>query len=172
LENFSHGSQNFLWQLPDGIYFWGQKSNITPVRPIPSLIRKQKSLTWKHLSRIGRTKFSYVQPWNHGRRQSDGNFFFRKNRFFSDKKSLFVLKIDKKKIWKSRNQYFILTPFIGSKKSLHIIIYFMRIPVVINDNTFNASVKNTIECITWWLVCFMFYLYFSSFFQFSKIYFI
>jgi hypothetical protein len=52
---------------------------------------------------------------NHGRRQSDGNFFFRKNRFFFDKKSYFVQKIDKNGKWKSRNQYFILTSFIESK---------------------------------------------------------
>jgi hypothetical protein len=50
-------SQKFLWQLPDGICFWGQKSKLTPVRPIPSVIQKDKSLTWKHLSEIGRTNF-------------------------------------------------------------------------------------------------------------------
>jgi hypothetical protein len=66
-------SQKFVWELPDGICFWGQKWRLTSVRPIPSVIRKEKSLTWKHLSKIGRTKFSYGQPWNHG---SDGNFFF------------------------------------------------------------------------------------------------
>jgi hypothetical protein len=80
-------SQKILWQLPDGICFWGQKWKLTPFRPIPSVIQKQKSLTWKHLSKIVRSKFSFGQPWIHGRRQRDGFFFFRKNRFFFDKKS-------------------------------------------------------------------------------------
>jgi hypothetical protein len=38
-------SQKFLWQLPDGICFWDQKWKLTPVRPIPSVIRKEKFFT-------------------------------------------------------------------------------------------------------------------------------
>jgi hypothetical protein len=48
-------------------------------------------------------------------------FFFRTNRFFFDKKSLFVQKIDTNFFWKLRNQYFILTSFIECKKLQHFI---------------------------------------------------
>jgi hypothetical protein len=89
-------SQKFVWELPDGIFFWGQKWKVTPVKSIPSVIQKEKSLTWKHLSKIGRTKFSFGLPWIHGRRQSDGFFFFRKNRPNSSRKSIiFFLEITK-----------------------------------------------------------------------------
>jgi hypothetical protein len=37
-------SKKFVWELPDGICFWGQKWKLTPVRPIPSVIQKEKSL--------------------------------------------------------------------------------------------------------------------------------
>jgi hypothetical protein len=39
------------------IFFWGQKWKLTPVRPIHLAIQKEKSLTWKHLSKIGRQNF-------------------------------------------------------------------------------------------------------------------
>jgi hypothetical protein len=111
-------SRKFLWQLPDRICFWGQKWKLTPVRPMHSVIRKEKSLTWKHLSKIGRTKFSYGQPWNHGRRHSDGNFFFVKFGFSPIKSPNSSRKSIKKK-FKSLNQYFILTSFIRSNNFVH-----------------------------------------------------
>jgi hypothetical protein len=46
---------------------------------------KNVVLSRKHLSKIGRTKFSFGQPCNRGRRQSDGNFFFLKIGFSSIK---------------------------------------------------------------------------------------
>jgi hypothetical protein len=55
-------NQKFIWELHDGIYFWGQKWKLRPVRPIPSVFQKEKFPTWKHLSKIGRTKFSFGQP--------------------------------------------------------------------------------------------------------------
>jgi hypothetical protein len=88
------------------------------VRPIPSVFQKEKSLTWKHLSKIGRTKFSFAQPWNHDRRQSDGMFFFVKISFSPIKSP----NSTRKSIWKSRNQYFILTSFIESKNTCLMIL--------------------------------------------------
>jgi hypothetical protein len=44
---------------PTDFVFWGHKWKITPVRPIPTVIQKDRSLTWKYLSKIGRTKFSF-----------------------------------------------------------------------------------------------------------------
>jgi hypothetical protein len=69
-------------------FFWGQKWKLTPVRPIPSVIRKEKSLTWKHLSKIGRTIFIWTAMKS--RQTAEWRtFFFRKNLFF-------VQKINKK----------------------------------------------------------------------------
>jgi hypothetical protein len=47
-----------VWRIRKKM-FLRSKMKLTPVRPIPSVIWKQKSLTWKHLSKIGRTKFSF-----------------------------------------------------------------------------------------------------------------
>jgi hypothetical protein len=99
------------------------KMKITPVRPIPSVIRKEKSLTRKHLSKIGWTKLSYGQPWNHGRRRRQRRrqtaerrkCFFVKTGFSSIKSPNSSRKSIKKNL-KSLNQYFILTSFRGSKK--------------------------------------------------------
>jgi hypothetical protein len=65
--------------------FWGQKRKLTPVRPIPSVIQKEKSLTWKHLSKSGRTKVFILTAMKRARRQSDGNFVLVKIGFSSIK---------------------------------------------------------------------------------------
>jgi hypothetical protein len=66
-----------------GICFWGQNWKLTPVRPILSVIQNELESIFQ---KAGGQNFSFGQPWNHGRRQSDG-FFFRKNQFFFYKKS-------------------------------------------------------------------------------------
>jgi hypothetical protein len=86
LVNFSHGSEigakNSYGSYPTEFVPEVKNTKITPVRPIPSVIQKEKCLTWKDLSKIGRTKFSFGQLLIHGRVT---DFFFRKNLFFSDK---------------------------------------------------------------------------------------
>jgi hypothetical protein len=82
-------SEKIVWELPDGICFWDHKWKLIPVRPISSVLQKEKSLTWKHFSKFVRTKFSFGQPWNRARRQTAERrkLFFRKSRFLFDKKS-------------------------------------------------------------------------------------
>jgi hypothetical protein len=103
-------------RCPTEFVFWGQKWKITSVRLIPSVSQKVKSLTWKHPSKIRRTKFSFVHPWNHGTRQSDGFFFFVFIGFSSIKSPNSFRKSIKNFFWKYRNQYISLTSFIESKK--------------------------------------------------------
>jgi hypothetical protein len=42
-------------------FFWGQKWKLNPLRPIPSVIQKEKSLTWQYLSKSGWQNFSFGQ---------------------------------------------------------------------------------------------------------------
>jgi hypothetical protein len=91
LVDFSHGSEkeakNSYGSYPTEFVPEVKNTKITPVRPIPSVIQKEKCLTWKDLSKIGRTKFLFGQPWVHGRRQIDGIFFFVKTCFSPIKSS-------------------------------------------------------------------------------------
>jgi hypothetical protein len=85
LVNFSHGSEKRAKNsefVPEV-----KNTKITRVRPIPSVIQKEKCRTWKDLAKIGQTKFSFGQPWIHGRRQSDALFFFVKTCFSPIKSS-------------------------------------------------------------------------------------
>jgi hypothetical protein len=36
-----------VWQLLDGFCYRGQKWKLNPVRPIPSVIQKEKCISWK-----------------------------------------------------------------------------------------------------------------------------
>jgi hypothetical protein len=71
-------------------------------------VQKSKMLNLSHTN---------GQPWNHGRRQSDGNFFFVKIGFSPIKSPNSSRKSINFFFFKSLNQYFILTSFIRSKKS-------------------------------------------------------
>jgi hypothetical protein len=75
------GAKNSYGTYPTEFVFWCQKWQITSIRQIPSVFQKEKSLTWKHSSKIRRTKFSFGQPWNHGRRQGDGNILMLSKAF-------------------------------------------------------------------------------------------
>jgi hypothetical protein len=77
-------SQKFVLQLPGGICFWSQNWNLTPVRPIPSVIQKEKFFTWKDLSKGGRSKFFTRTALTAKQRK----YFFRKHRPENRKKKI------------------------------------------------------------------------------------
>jgi hypothetical protein len=63
------GAKNSYDSYPTEFVFGVKNGKKTPARPIHLVIQKEKTLTWKHLSKIGWTKFSFGLPWNRGRRQ-------------------------------------------------------------------------------------------------------
>jgi hypothetical protein len=65
-------SQKFVWELPDGISFWGQKSKLNPARPMLSNPKGEVS----NLKASFKNQADKIFIW-----QSDGIFFSRKNRF-------------------------------------------------------------------------------------------
>jgi hypothetical protein len=69
-----------------------------------------------------------------GRRQSDGNFFFVKTGFSSIKSPNSSRKSIIFFFWKSRKQYFILTPFVGSKNNKLTSVYKSLTKYVSNKN--------------------------------------
>jgi hypothetical protein len=101
------------------------KVKINPIRQIPSVIQKESSLTWKDLSKSGRTKCII---WNHGRAME---FFIVKIGFYpikchnSFRKSLklFFLEITKS------IQYLMLTSFI---ESWILLIFFCNLSRLVN----------------------------------------
>jgi hypothetical protein len=104
-------SQKFVWKLPDRICSRSPKINKIDWGPNQSLIQKDKSLSWTERVEVDSQTFR-------GRRQTagDGILSFVQIGFSSIKSHNSSRKSIKKFFWKLRNQYFILTSFIESKK--------------------------------------------------------